>query len=100
MTFGTVDQIQGREFDAVIISCVRAPVKDGTADFGDRDVGFLRDERRVNVALTRGRRSVWVIGRAETLATDACWKDLIEYSKREGAFVENIGQSPYAEAFG
>ena len=100
VTFGTVDQIQGREFDAVIISCVRAPVKDGTADFGDRDVGFLRDERRVNVALTRGRRSVWVIGRAETLATDACWKDLIEYSKREGAFVENIGQSPYAEAFG
>lgn len=100
VTFGTVDQIQGREFDAVIISCVRAPVKDGTADFGDRDVGFLRDERRVNVALTRGRRSVWVIGRAETLATDACWKDLIEYSKREGVFVENIGQSPYAEAFG
>lgn len=100
VTFGTVDQIQGREFDAVIISCVRAPIKDGTADFGDRDVGFLRDERRVNVALTRGRRSVWVIGRAETLATDACWKDLIEYSKREGAFVETIGQSPYAEVFG
>jgi len=100
VTFGTVDQIQGREFDAVIVSCVRAPVKDGTADFGSGDLGFLRDERRVNVALTRGRRSVWVVGRADTLATDACWKDLIEHSKQQGSFVGNIGQSPYAEAFG
>jgi superfamily I DNA and/or RNA helicase len=52
--FGTVDAFQGREFDIVIYSITRANVQGR--------VGFLRDARRMNVALSRARHSVIVVG--------------------------------------
>lgn len=55
----TVDGFQGREKDIVIISCVRAS-KTGA-------IGFLQDERRMNVAITRARGALWICGREQTL---------------------------------
>jgi len=52
----TVDSFQGREKDVIIISCVRT---DGT--------GFLNSKLRLNVALTRAKHSLIVIGDAECL---------------------------------
>jgi len=65
----TVDAFQGREKDYVIVSCVRA---------GNEGVGFLRDERRLNVALTRAKHGCVVIGREATLRTDARWRGLLD----------------------
>ena len=65
----TVDAFQGREKDYVIVSCVRA---------GNEGVGFLRDERRLNVALTRAKHGCIVIGREATLRTDARWRGLLD----------------------
>ncbi|KAI5118949.1 hypothetical protein M0805_006295 [Coniferiporia weirii] len=55
---GTVDGMQGREKEAVIISLVRSNEK--------REVGFLKDKRRLNVAMTRARRHMCVIGDSST----------------------------------
>lgn len=52
ITINTVDAYQGQERDIVLLSCVRASPKGG--------VGFVADVRRMNVALTRARRALWV----------------------------------------
>ncbi|TBU35975.1 P-loop containing nucleoside triphosphate hydrolase protein [Dichomitus squalens] len=56
---GTVDGMQGREKEAVIISLVRSNEK--------REVGFLKDKRRLNVAMTRARRHLCIIGDSSTV---------------------------------
>ncbi|RPD66138.1 P-loop containing nucleoside triphosphate hydrolase protein [Lentinus tigrinus ALCF2SS1-7] len=59
LEIGTVDGMQGREKEAVIISLVRSNDK--------REVGFLKDKRRLNVAMTRARRHLCVIGDSSTV---------------------------------
>ncbi|KAI0748127.1 P-loop containing nucleoside triphosphate hydrolase protein [Daedaleopsis nitida] len=58
LEIGTVDGMQGREKEAIIISLVRSNEK--------REVGFLKDKRRLNVAMTRARRHLCVIGDSST----------------------------------
>ncbi|CUM63976.1 uncharacterized protein PRCAT00001564001 [Priceomyces carsonii] len=57
----TVDGFQGREKEAILISLVRSN--------DSRDVGFLKDKRRLNVAMTRPRRQLCVVGDLELMAT-------------------------------
>ncbi|KZT63490.1 P-loop containing nucleoside triphosphate hydrolase protein [Daedalea quercina L-15889] len=59
LEIGTVDGMQGREKEAVIISLVRSNEK--------REVGFLKDKRRLNVAMTRARRHLCVVGDSSTI---------------------------------
>ncbi|CAN5221462.1 AAA domain-containing protein [soil metagenome] len=66
----SVDGFQGREKEAIIISLVRSNVKG--------EIGFLADTRRTNVAFTRARRSVIVIGDSATLASDPFYQRMIE----------------------
>jgi hypothetical protein len=70
----TVDGFQGKEKDFVIISCVRA--NDANT------VGFLSDFRRMNVAITRARYGLFVIGHGATLRTNELWRDLIRHADR------------------
>ncbi|RKF65407.1 DNA polymerase alpha-associated DNA helicase A [Golovinomyces cichoracearum] len=70
---GSVDGFQGREKEAIILSLVRSNSK--------RELGFLSDKRRLNVAMTRPRRSLTVIGDSETLRNDKFfgrWIDFLE----------------------
>eukprot|EP01080_Neovahlkampfia_damariscottae_P004844 gene4844-8429_t len=71
MEIGTVDGFQGREKDAIIISMVRSN-KNG-------DVGFLSDERRTNVAITRAKRHVCIIGDTDTLRTNQFLSRMSKY---------------------
>ncbi|KAF9515834.1 hypothetical protein BS47DRAFT_1371885 [Hydnum rufescens UP504] len=57
---GTVDGMQGREKEAVILSLVRSNDK--------REVGFLKEKRRLNVAMTRPRRQLCVVGDSSTVS--------------------------------
>ena len=71
LEIGSVDGFQGREKEAIIFSFVRSN------DSGE--LGFLSETRRTNVALTRARRHLCVIGDSGTLERHPFYKQLIEY---------------------
>jgi ATP-dependent RNA/DNA helicase IGHMBP2 len=74
----TVDGFQGREKEAVIISLVRANAKG--------EIGFLADTRRMNVALTRARRKLIVIGDSATIGGHPFYHRLLEYFELHDAY--------------
>ncbi len=74
----TVDGFQGREKEAVIITLVRSNASG--------EIGFLADQRRMNVALTRARRKLIVIGDSATLGGHPFYASLLEYFEHSGAY--------------
>ncbi len=74
----TVDGFQGREKDAVVVSLVRAN------DAGD--VGFLADVRRMNVALTRARVKLVVVGDGATVSRHAFYARFLAHAEASGAW--------------
>ncbi|TID30357.1 hypothetical protein CANINC_001059 [Pichia inconspicua] len=74
--FNTVDGFQGQEKDIILFSCVRAETSTG--------VGFLADIRRMNVALTRARASLWIVGSVEVLSSNKTWRDLYQDAESRG----------------
>jgi superfamily I DNA and/or RNA helicase len=74
----TVDGFQGREKDGVIISAVRSK----------ESLGFVVDARRLNVALTRARFGLWVVGSAKTLRREQHWNSLIRHCEENACLVE------------
>ena len=71
ITVNTVDGFQGQERDIVLISLVR--------DNDGGDIGFLRDLRRMNVAITRARMKLIILGSAATMTRHPFYKQLYEY---------------------
>jgi superfamily I DNA and/or RNA helicase len=74
----TVDGFQGREKEAVIISLVRSN-REG-------EIGFLADVRRMNVALTRARRKLIVIGDSATIGGHPFYARLLAYFEEQRAY--------------
>lgn len=74
LSVNTVDGFQGQERDVIIVSLVRSN--------NDGQIGFLRDLRRMNVAMTRARSKLIIIGDHETLAHHEFYKKLYEYIKK------------------
>lgn len=85
----TVDGFQGREVDVVIFSCVRAPSAAGGGSYGS-GIGFLADRRRMNVAITRARRSLVVLGNARRLSSDETWKALLDHAASRGRLEREV----------
>ncbi|KAM7518597.1 hypothetical protein LguiB_017559 [Lonicera macranthoides] len=75
----TVDAFQGQERDVIMMSCVRA---------SNHGVGFVADIRRMNVALTRARRALWVMGNANSLMKSEDWAALIADAKARKFFMD------------
>ena len=71
LTVNTVDGFQGQERDIILISLVRS--NDGG------DIGFLRDLRRMNVAITRARMKLIILGSSATMTSHPFYKKLYEY---------------------
>ncbi len=71
ITVNTVDGFQGQERDIILISLVR--------DNDGGDIGFLRDLRRMNVAITRARMKLIILGSAATMTRHPFYKQLYEY---------------------
>ncbi|MBT8492531.1 MAG: C-terminal helicase domain-containing protein, partial [Deltaproteobacteria bacterium] len=74
----TVDAFQGREKEAVIVDLVRSN--------DDGEVGFLADTRRMNVALTRARRFLLVVGDSATLAAHPYYRAFQAKIEEQGGY--------------
>ena len=71
ITVNTVDGFQGQERDIILISLVRAN--------DEGQIGFVRDLRRMNVAMTRARMKLIILGDAPTMTRHPFYKRLYEY---------------------
>lgn len=74
----TVDSFQGQEFPNVMVSMVRSNAQ-GT-------IGFLSDYRRMNVAITRSRNALFIIGNSSTLCRHRFYETLFQYIEQKGSY--------------
>ena len=78
ISVNTIDSFQGQERDMVIISMTRSNP--------DGEIGFLSDIRRMNVAMTRAKKKLVIVGDSSTLARLPFYTDLISYSESIGGY--------------
>lgn len=78
ITINTVDGFQGQEKDVVYISLVRSNESG--------EIGFLKDYRRMNVALTRARKKLVLFGNSATLGNNTFYKKFLDYVDEVGAY--------------
>ncbi|XP_050908466.1 helicase sen1 [Lathyrus oleraceus] len=87
----SVDGFQGGEEDIIIISTVRSN--------GSGNVGFLSNRQRTNVAITRARYCLWILGNASTLInSDSVWRNVVLDAKRRGCFHNVLDDKKLAQA--
>jgi ATP-dependent RNA/DNA helicase IGHMBP2 len=78
VTVNTIDSFQGQERDVVYLSLVRSNDKG--------EIGFLRDYRRMNVAMTRAKMKLVIIGDSATLGNDKFYAEFLEYAETIGGY--------------
>jgi ATP-dependent RNA/DNA helicase IGHMBP2 len=78
MRISTIDSFQGQEQENIIITLVRSN--------DEQIIGFLNDYRRMNVAITRAKEKLFVIGDSATLGKDSFYTAFFEYVEQHGAY--------------
>jgi ATP-dependent RNA/DNA helicase IGHMBP2 len=78
LDINTIDGFQGQERDVVYISLVRSNPK--------CEIGFLNDYRRMNVAMTRARKQLVIVGDSATVGADAFYQAMLEYCETHGGY--------------
>jgi ATP-dependent RNA/DNA helicase IGHMBP2 len=78
MDISTVDSFQGQERDIIVLSLTRSN--------SEGEIGFLSEHRRTNVAMSRARKHLLVVGDSSTLGADDFFGWLVERSEAEGAY--------------
>ncbi|XP_065129006.1 RNA helicase Mov10l1 [Paramisgurnus dabryanus] len=83
---GSVEEFQGQEFLVIILSTVRSNETVANEEL-QRMLGFLSNPKRFNVAITRAKALLIVIGNPHVLIKDPCFSALLQYSYDNGAFL-------------
>jgi len=78
MRISTIDSFQGQEKEVIILSLVRSN--------DDGEIGFLKDYRRMNVAITRAKEQLFVIGDSATIGADAFYNAFLSYVEKQGIY--------------
>ena len=78
MRISTIDSFQGQEKEIIILSLVRSN--------DDGDIGFLKDYRRMNVAITRAKEQLFVIGDSATIGADTFYNSFLTYIEKYGNY--------------
>lgn len=74
----TIDSFQGQERDSIVLSLVRSNPSG--------EIGFLKDYRRMNVAITRAKRKLIIVGDSATIGSDNFYSDLLTYIEKNGSY--------------
>lgn len=83
---GTVEEFQGQERKVILMTTVRTNANYINCDL-HFNLGFLRCEKRMNVAISRARALLVVFGKESILGQDNCWNHLIQHTKNMGTYV-------------
>lgn len=78
LRISTIDSFQGQEKENIIVSLVRSN--------DDGNIGFLKDYRRMNVAITRAKEQLFVIGDSATIGADAFYNAFLTYIEQHGTY--------------
>jgi len=78
MRISTVDSFQGQEKENIIVSLVRSN--------DEGEIGFLKDYRRMNVAITRAKEQLYVIGDSATIGADVFYNAFLTYIEQHGEY--------------
>ena len=78
LRISTIDSFQGQEKQVIILSLVRSN--------DDGDIGFLKDYRRMNVAITRAKEQLYIIGDSATIGGDPFYNSLLAYIEKNGHY--------------
>ena len=78
LRISTIDSFQGQEKETIILSLVRSN--------DDGDIGFLKDYRRMNVAITRAKEQLFVIGDSATVGADTFYNAFLTYIEQQGTY--------------
>lgn len=78
LSINTIDGFQGQEKDLVFISLVRSNTKG--------EIGFLTDYRRMNVAMTRARKQLIIVGDSATIGNNKFYSEFLDYCEKNGEY--------------
>lgn len=78
MRISTIDSFQGQEKETIILSLVRSN--------DEGEIGFLKDYRRMNVAITRAKEQLFVIGDSATIGGDGFYNAFLSYVEQKGMY--------------
>ncbi len=78
MRVSTIDSFHGQEKETIILSLVRSN--------DDGDIGFLKDYRRMNVAITRAKEQLFVIGDSASIGADNFYSSFLTYVETAGTY--------------
>ena len=83
---GSVEEFQGQERKVIILSAVRSSSTLLKTDIRHA-IGFIASPKRLNVALTRARALLIILGNPHVLAQDPCWREVLEYCVKHGGYI-------------
>jgi superfamily I DNA and/or RNA helicase len=78
LRISTIDSFQGQENEIIIVSLVRSN--------DEQEIGFLKDYRRMNVAMTRAKEQLIVIGDSATIGADGFYNAFLTYVEQHGTY--------------